>query len=47
VAVLTISFRETSQDGEHAQASEAARARPIVGRTFRALLASAPPLTAG
>jgi serine phosphatase RsbU (regulator of sigma subunit) len=46
VAILTISFRENSQDGEHAQASEAARARPIVGRTFRALLTSAP-LTAG
>jgi serine phosphatase RsbU (regulator of sigma subunit) len=47
VAILTVSFRENSQDGEHAQASEAARARPIIGRTFRALLVSAAPIAAG
>jgi len=43
VAILTVSFRESSKDGERAQASEPARARPIVGRSFRALLVSAPP----
>ena len=43
VAILTVSFRESDEHGEPAQASEGARARPIVGRSFRALLVSAPP----
>ncbi len=45
VAILTVSFRESVDNGERAQASEAARARPIIGRSFRALLVSAPPAT--
>ncbi len=43
VAILTVSFGETSHDGERAKASEAVRALPIVGRSLRALLVSAPP----
>lgn len=47
VAILTVGFREPSIHGERAQASEAARARPIVGRSLRALLVSALPPAAG
>lgn len=47
VAILTVAFRENSTDGERAQASEAARARPIVGRSLRALLSAPPPATVG
>lgn len=46
VAILTVAFRENTADGERAQASEAVRARPIVGRSLRALLSAPPPAIA-
>ncbi|HTV92387.1 MAG TPA: SpoIIE family protein phosphatase [Verrucomicrobiae bacterium] len=45
VAILTVSFRESPENGERAQASEAARGRPSIGRSFPSLLVSAPPAT--
>jgi serine phosphatase RsbU (regulator of sigma subunit) len=44
VAILTVSFRESVVDGGRAYTTAADRARPIFGRSPRALLASGPPM---
>jgi len=44
VAILTVSFRESILDGGMGHAAAAERVRPILGRSLRTLLASAPPM---
>jgi serine phosphatase RsbU (regulator of sigma subunit) len=44
VAILTVSFRESLQDGGMGHATAADRVRPILGRSLHTLLASAQPM---
>lgn len=44
VAILTVTFRESTANGGTAHADTLDRARPILGRSLRALLVSVPPM---